>query len=196
MSFLYLYISSVSHKAGELNRNEKRFEVTWLSLQNHRFHHQYFPSLDFNHYSNTHSQSTQVPLINKLLDNKMTGCLINNQRIAAWESGAVHDLDVMLINPQPTSSQRRTTHETPRRERLFKAASADVNQNSLIWGAKWKRQSSREAWKWGMRQLEKSEKVKTGRGAVMKQWDKEEGWTEKERQKELYSLINRCLNLN
>lgn len=77
----------------------------------------------------TNSQSTQVPLINKLPDNKLTGCLINNQRP---ERAGLCMIWTVWTNPQPAPSQRRRTCETPQGERLFKAACTDVNRNSLI----------------------------------------------------------------
>lgn len=66
-----------------------------------------------NHQSAAVSQSTQIPLINKLPDNKLSGCVINDGQIAASESGAVHDLDLIWIHLEPVSSLRRMTSETP-----------------------------------------------------------------------------------
>ena len=158
-------------------------------------------------HTHTHTHSAQLPLINKLPDSKLTACLINNQQIAAWERRAVPGLDSIRINPQPTPSPRRTTRETPRRERLFEAACSDVDQKQLDRGATWVWQSAEEAQRRRgdgggentVRETEREKQLwnhrKSHRGRMDGQ-RKDRMRHSRQGRREIFSLINRCLNFN
>ena len=117
-------------------------------------------------------------------------------------------LDSIWINPQPTASPRRTTRETPRRERLFEAACSDVEQKQLDRGATWVWQSAEEAQRRGgdggdgggentEREREKQlwNRRESHRGRMDGQ-RKDRTRHRRQRRREIFSLINRCLNFN